>query len=100
MPKGRKPVLIKQVVKKVLKELNPDNKESLRKFWEASAGPELNQHTKPTSLRKGRLTIEVENSSWLYEITVRHKSRLFKELQGYLGEKKLKELRFRLGKIN
>lgn len=97
MSKARDPVLVKHVIEKVLKKLNPKNKERLKKLWETAAGPELSRHTRLASLRKGRLTVEVENSSWLYEMTVRHKPRLLKELQSDLGEKKLKELRFRLG---
>src|SRR3989304_4279345 len=97
MSKRRDPVLVRHIIEKVLKKLNPRNKERLNKLWETAAGPELSRHARAASLRKGRLTVEVENSSWLYEITVRHKPRLLKELQAGLGEKKLKEIRFRLG---
>ena len=100
MAKKKNPVLVGDVIKKVLDRLKRDDKDWLIKLWQKTAGPELSQHTKVKSLRKRKLTIEVENSSWLYEMSVRHKTRLLKELKSYMGEKKLKEMRFRVGKIN
>lgn len=43
----------------------------LRQSWEAAVGPEVARRTRPASLSEGCLTIVVDNSPWLHELSLR-----------------------------
>jgi hypothetical protein len=43
----------------------------LRQSWEAAVGPEVARRTRPGSLSEGCLTIVVDNSPWLHELSLR-----------------------------
>lgn len=43
----------------------------LRRDWAAVAGPEIARRARPGGLRAGVLTLVVDNSPWLHELTLR-----------------------------
>jgi hypothetical protein len=45
--------------------------ETLRRGWADIAGPEIARRSRPGELRAGVLTILVDNSPWLHEVTLR-----------------------------
>ena len=65
---------------------------------EGAAGEKAVRHAKPVSLRKKRLVVNVDGSSWLYELTLKKESLLTKMKQR-LGEERIKELQFRIGEL-
>jgi predicted nucleic acid-binding Zn ribbon protein len=54
-------------------------------------------HAKPVSFRNGILMVIVENSSWLYELTLEKKEILEKFNATYAGRKKARDIRYRIG---
>ena len=73
---------------------------AVREAWRTAAGEEARECTRPVNLNKGTLTVLVDNSSWLYKLTM-EKGRIREEFNKiYPGRKKVKEIRFRIGKTD
>lgn len=70
-----------------------------RNAWAKAAGEEAVVHTQPLSFKKGVLMVIVENSVWLYKLTVEKKGIIKRFNEEYQGRQKLVELRFRVGEI-
>ncbi|MEA3328395.1 MAG: DUF721 domain-containing protein [Candidatus Omnitrophota bacterium] len=66
-------------------------------LWPEVAGRKIGRHTRPAGVKNGRLTINVDGSVWLYELTQRHRKRLLKKLQKRMGNEALAEIRFKIG---
>ena len=66
--------------------------------WRKAAGRDAAEHTKPKNLRFGKLSVNVSDSSRLYELTLK-KNEIIKRLNKLLKTKKIKEIRFRIGEI-
>ena len=91
--------VIKFVIEKLDKTANPvSGSVNIENVWEETAGKKAFVHSKPASLRKKKLVINVDGSSWLYELTLR-KEELLDGLKKRLGKDKIKELQFRIGEL-
>ena len=92
---------IKNIVKDVIKDLSGKGRvsaEEIGRAWEEAAGHKAAAHTKPILIKKSVLTVNVDNSGWLYELTIK-KGKLLSKLDGKIRGKQLKGLRFRIGEI-
>lgn len=92
---------IEDIVKNVIKDLSGKGRvseEEINAAWEAAAGKRAAKHTKPVSIKKSVLTVNIDSSGWLYELTVKRRD-LLEKLDGKIKGKKLKNLRFRIGEI-
>ena len=89
--------VIKSVIEKLGRQSNPTSDE-IDKIWKEAAGARAAGHSRPASLRKKRLVVNVDGSSWLYELTLR-KRELLTELKKKVGSDKIKELQFRIGEL-
>jgi predicted nucleic acid-binding Zn ribbon protein len=90
---------IEDLLKKVLKDLKKKGRlteEEMAAAWEGAAGSRAAKHTKPVSIRRSVLVVNVDGSPWLYELTTRKKDILAK-LGGAIKHKKIKGIRFRIG---
>lgn len=99
--KRRDPERIDSVIKSLIEKLDKSSgptSDSIEKIWKEIAGRKASSHSKPTSLRKKRLIINVDGSSWLYELTLR-KNELLAGLKKRLGKDKIEELQFRIGEL-
>jgi len=74
--------------------------EEILNVWQKAVGLKASKHTRPSSLRAGRLTVNVEGAPWLYEMNLRQEETKQK-LKKALEEKKglVKEIHFRIGDI-
>jgi len=103
MPKDKtKP--IKGIVQGVLKGWKKDKvfkKDLIEKAWRKIAGKKAMKHTKIASLRSGRLIIEVDESAWIYQLSMK-KHDLLKSMNEVLEKKDIpiKEIQFRIGTFN
>ena len=93
--------LLDKILKKVfrkLKKIGRFTQEEIGGFWVGAAGEDAGKHSRVVSIRRGVLFVNVDDSSWLYELTLKKK-----ELKIALGEKLkgkvLKDIRFRIGEI-
>ncbi len=92
---------IDDIVKDVIKNLSGKGRvseEEIGRAWEEAAGKKAARHTKPVLIKKSVLTVNVDGSCWLYELTVK-KRELLGKLDGKIRGKQLKGLRFRIGEI-
>ena len=92
---------IDSVIKTLIERLSKDGRptsEEVGAAWADAAGEKAAHHTKPASLRKKVLVVNVDGSSWLYELTLRKES-LLAEMKKRLGGEKVKELQFRIGEL-
>ena len=92
---------IESILKDVIRNLSGKGRvseEEINRAWEESAGQRAARHTKPVSIKKAVLTINVDDSGWLYELTIKKKD-LLKKLESRIRGKQLKSLRFRIGEI-
>lgn len=69
---------------------------SVRRDWPALMGPEISQRSQPADLRAGTLTVVVDNSPWLQELTLRE-GELLSRLHERYGRDSIRALRFTLG---
>ena len=72
--------------------------EEIMGAWECAAGKPAAAHSRPISINKAVLAVNVDGSGWLYELTVKKKEILGK-LGGILKSRKIKDIRFRIGEI-
>ncbi len=89
--------------------------ETLLKKWEGGALKKANKvneawrealpekelkKTRPVAIKKSVLTVLVENSSWLYSLTLRKRKILKDFNDNYDSRKKIKDIRFRIGELD
>ena len=65
--------------------------------WSSIAGDAVGRHTRPVSLKDGVLTVEVDSSVWLNEISRFGKGILLEKVQKVLGVTEVKSLRLQVG---
>lgn len=101
MSMKNKPERIDGVIKSIIEGMHKDGRptsETVEAIWKNIAGDKAACHTKPVHLRKKCLIVNVDGSSWLYELTLK-KDSLLSGLKDKLGEDKIKELQFRIGEL-
>lgn len=108
---------IKDIIRKLEKGAKKDSE--LISIWEKVVGKDASKHTKPRSLKSGRLVVNVSDSSRLYDLTLKRQE-LINAINRQLKRKKtcaeraggekssgkaegqgrtIKEIRFRIGEI-
>lgn len=93
---------IKDVVGSFLKKLEggaAKKGNAVVEAWQSVAGDSAKDHSQPVSFRRGKLVIVVENSVWLYKMTLEKRILLKKFNEKYEGRKKAEEIRFRVGVV-
>ena len=93
----RRPEEIKGVIERVLGRLEGVGKaeeKDILSIWECAVGKRAARHTQPASLRKGILTVAVDGSAWLYQLTM-EKRGLLEGLRAKLGQK-IDDIKFRI----
>jgi len=89
------------LVKKALTRLAGEGaltEERMRTVWERAAGARAATHSAPVSLRRARLIVNVDTSSWLYELTMR-RPEIMRRLGGKIGGRAVKTIQFRIGEV-
>ncbi len=94
-------VPIADIVKSVFAKLENEKsftKEDIEDQWKALVGPRAAGHTRPASLRKGILTVFVDSSGWLQQMTL-EKRKTLKQLKRTFGKDKILGIHFKVGEI-
>ena len=68
---------------------------AVRREWPSVVGAEISRRAQPGDLRGGTLTVVVDNSPWLQELTLRE-GELLSRLQARYGAGAIKALHFAL----
>ena len=98
-------ILIKDIVNKVISDLSGGaakkeriSEEEIETRWRGAAGLRAGRRSRPVSLKKGKLVVVVEDSSLLYDLTLR-KAAILGALKKGLNSK-IQEIQFRIGDTN
>lgn len=98
-PKGTPPQAIKDVVSTILEGLKnkePSFLERLLLEWKKVVRGNIAKHTKPVAWTGTRLIVNVDSSSYLYELNLQ-KEKILSKLKRRLGKEKIDEIQFRMG---
>ena len=69
----KKPTKIEEIVKTIIKstcDKQEESKENLEEAWEHAVGKNATAHTTLTAFKKNILTVAVDNSSWIYQLSI------------------------------
>jgi predicted nucleic acid-binding Zn ribbon protein len=72
--------------------------EEVRSAWDGAVGEKAAKHSRPRTLKGSRLIVHIDDSSWLYELTVRKKE-ILKSLGEILKNNKIKDITLRIGEL-
>lgn len=92
---------IGEIIKDVFSRLEGEkktSKEEMEDLWKELVGNKGFEHSRPASLRKKILTVWVDSSCWMQELTMQ-KRQLLKGLKRRLGKDRISELHFRVGEF-
>lgn len=100
-PRKRPAAAIGDVLKSLFADI--ENKKTVGKdtvdaSWLESAGEEAFKHSRPAALKKSVLTVRVDSSTWLQELSMR-KRHLLKGLKRRLGKDRISEIHFKIGEL-
>ena len=62
--------------------------ENIGKAWASAVGKKAHAHTKPVAVRRAALIVNVDNSSWLYELTLKKRETLKKMQEKIKGKER------------
>ena len=89
--------VVRNVISKMAGGDRP-TREGITKAWADAVGKNAARHTRPVSLKRSTLTVNVNGSGWLYELTLKKKEILAKLGKTGAGER-IQGIRFRIGEI-
>ena len=92
---------LSDLIKKAVRDLKGKGlftEEEIREAWREAVGGDAARHSVPVSFKKTSIFVNVDRSSWLYELTIKKKE-ILKKLEERLVGKKFKDIRFRIGDI-
>lgn len=96
-----KETAIDKILQNVIENLSGKGRvteEEILEIWKKAVGEKMARHSKPVSIRKSVLLVNVDGSGWLYELTIK-KREIMGRLEGKFRGKQLKGLRFRIGEL-
>ena len=99
MKQGATP--IGDVVKSVFAQLENAKilcKDDVEKEWKGIAGEDAARHSRPETLRKEVLTVRVDSSVWMQELSMK-KRNLLKGLKRAFGKDKISAIHFKIGEF-
>ena len=91
------PEEIRDIIEKVvvrLEKARGGKEQDIWAAWEDAAGRRAARHSQPVSLRKGILTVAVDGSAWLYQLTM-DKKNIFERL-GKHARQGVIDIKFRI----
>jgi predicted nucleic acid-binding Zn ribbon protein len=102
-PKGPEGGLapIGDIVKSVFRKIESEKditQEQIAVTWAQAAGEAGFRHSRPASLKRKVLTVQVDNPGWLQQLTL-EKRRILKALQRALGKDRISEIHFKIGEF-
>jgi len=89
--------ILRKIVKKI-EEQGPGKKEKISQAWQKAAGEKAILHSRPVSLTRKVLTVEVDSSTWLYSLSLKKRS-ILKNIKKDLEQYKIEDIRLKMGDI-
>lgn len=90
---------ISSILKRVIKKdrLYKMNEASIKMDWKELVGEEVAKHTAPTFLKNGKLFVNVDSSTWAYELSNHLKDLILRKINKDMGEEVVTDIHFRVG---
>ncbi|MFC1631805.1 DUF721 domain-containing protein [Candidatus Omnitrophota bacterium] len=95
------PQLLSDVLQSVVEKLNRSKHNDTNKLisdWPKVCGRQLARQTRPVKLQKKNLLVHVKDSAWLYQASL-YKEEILAQAKKKLGQDKVENVQFRIGKI-
>ena len=92
---------IADIIKSVFSHLENEkncSKEDIEERWKEIAGEAGFKHTRPVTLRNCVLTVRVDSSVWLQEMSMQ-KRKILKQLKSIFGKDRISEIHFKIGEF-
>ena len=68
----------------------------LQESWRDLMGEFVARHTRPMGVHRNVLTVEVDHSAWLHEMTLFHKKIMLENVRRRFTDLQIRDIRFRL----
>ncbi|MEI8175777.1 MAG: DUF721 domain-containing protein [Candidatus Omnitrophota bacterium] len=98
----REPLPLKDIIGLVIAQMSGGGgeapklrEEEIKELWKKAVGRAAAGRSRPVALRKGKLVVTVEDSSLLYELTLK-KRQILEEL-GKTLKNRIQDIQFRIG---
>jgi hypothetical protein len=98
----KKPQPIRSILEKTIKSLEIDvplKTYSILEAWNEIVGESVAAHSRPCAIRNRILFIDVSHPTWIQQLQFL-KPTLLEKVNGFLGESRIQDIRFKLGKIS
>lgn len=98
----KKPQSIQSILEKTLKTLEIDvplKTHSILGVWNEIVGESVAEHSQPRSIRNRILFVDVSHSTWMQQLQFL-KLTLLDQVNAFLGEPLIQDIRFKLGKVS
>jgi predicted nucleic acid-binding Zn ribbon protein len=97
--RGGAPEPVGDVLRRILREVRPEHRrrKGVAEAWSAAAGPELAEETRPATLQRGVLVVEVRSTALLAELQGFRRDELLARLLAAEPSGRITGLRFRPG---
>jgi len=67
--------------------------------WKDLVGEQIALHTQPMGIKKKKLYVKVDNSTWVYQLTLHHKAEILDKLRQQTEEPLIKDIFFKVGRL-
>lgn len=94
---------VRQVLSELISKWEKDKNRkgtAVREAWDYAVGEDIKKHTKPVSLKNNTMVVIVEDTPWLYKLTLDKRNILSRFNEKYSGRKKPLDIRFRIGSLD
>jgi predicted nucleic acid-binding Zn ribbon protein len=65
--------------------------------WKELVGEDIARHAQPTRIHRGTLTVSVNNSVWLHELSRYHKETILRRIKARFNPSPVQDIHFRIG---
>lgn len=96
------PQRVKKVLDEVLQGLSLSRRfeeGKVYQVWEAAVGKKIAAHAHPTKMQDGKLSVKVDNTTWVQQLTFL-KKRIIDEVNKQMGKESVREITFKIGKVD
>jgi len=96
-----RPAAIRDVLQSVFARMESEKGlswEEVESSWRGLVGHGAFRHSKPVALKKKVLTVFVDSSAWMQELTLQKRG-ILKGLKRKFGRDRISEIRFKIGEI-
>ncbi|MEA3368835.1 MAG: DUF721 domain-containing protein [Candidatus Ratteibacteria bacterium] len=67
--------------------------------WDKLVGEQIARHAQPLGIKRKKLFVQVDNSNWVYQLTLHHKIDILDKLNQEAEEPLIRDIHFKLGKL-